>query len=313
MIDSREGLSIAELVFYVPGLFLAAFVAFRHGFGRESGWIFLVILSLIRIIGSICEIVSVSSPSQGVDECYIILASVGLSPLILAMLGLLKRVHQSMSTGSFLPPRILNLLGIIPIVALILAIVGGTDQSSSNPGTVSTGVTLSRVGVVLFMVVFVVLALITLATFFKFRSITSGEDRVLIAIALAVPFLFVRLIYSLLANFSGNPDFNFVTGNVVIEACMDSLMEFVVVILFLGAGLLAPKIPKSNVRPGIAYEEAGMASQGSVQPVYSMNEQRPVRQEYMDTSPHKPQGYERGGRRGRRSRGPIHALINRYT
>ena len=98
MVSSREGLNIAYLIFYIPVLFLAGFVAYRHGFGKQAGWIFLLLLSIIRIIGSIMEIVSVTSPSEGVIEAYIILASVGLSPLILAMLGLLKRVYD----GTFL-------------------------------------------------------------------------------------------------------------------------------------------------------------------------------------------------------------------
>lgn len=171
-----------------------------------------------------------------------------------------------MSTGSFVPSRIFNLLGIVPLVALILAIVGGTDKSSSDTNTVSTGVTLTRVAVVLFMVTFIVAALITITTFFKIRSISSGETRILFALALAIPFLFVRLIYSLLANFSNSSDFNFVIGNVVVEGVMATLMEFVVVILFLGAGLLAPKIPKCNRQQAVAYEEAGLASQGSARP-----------------------------------------------
>ena len=100
MVTSREGLNIAELIFYIPVLFVAGFVAFRHGFGRQAGWIFLLLLSLIRIIGSIMYIVSVTSPSVSVIEGYTILASVGLSPLILAMLGLLKRVYaRSLQTN----------------------------------------------------------------------------------------------------------------------------------------------------------------------------------------------------------------------
>jgi len=92
MVTDREGLSIGTLIFYLPALFITSYVAYKHGFGRQAGWIFLLLLALVRIIGSICEIVSVSSPSQSVITAFVILSSVGLSPLILAMLGLLKRV-----------------------------------------------------------------------------------------------------------------------------------------------------------------------------------------------------------------------------
>ena len=92
MLDSRGGLALAELIFYTPALFVAVLVAVRHGYNRNAGWIFLVLLSLVRIIGSICQLVAQNKPSTGVIEASIILSSVGLSPLILAMLGILSRV-----------------------------------------------------------------------------------------------------------------------------------------------------------------------------------------------------------------------------
>ena len=92
--NAREGLAIAEIVFYVPALCIAAFVAHRHGFKRQDGWIYLVILSLARIIGYGCGLAAQqqSNPSQDLIETATVLSSVGLSPLILAMLGMLSRV-----------------------------------------------------------------------------------------------------------------------------------------------------------------------------------------------------------------------------
>lgn len=93
MITDREGLWIGTLIFYLPALFIASYLAFKHGFGRQAGWLLLILLSLARMVGSICEIVSVSSPSKGVETAFEISSSVGLSSLILAMLALLKRVY----------------------------------------------------------------------------------------------------------------------------------------------------------------------------------------------------------------------------
>ena len=92
MLGARGGLAIAELIFYVPAFFVALWVAFRHGFNRRAGWLFLVILSLVRIVGWSCQLAAQTNPSIGLKEAAIILSSVGLSPLILAMLGLLSRV-----------------------------------------------------------------------------------------------------------------------------------------------------------------------------------------------------------------------------
>ena len=251
-----------------------------------------------------------------------------------------------MSPPSPIQPNIFRLLGLVPIVAVILAIIGGIDQSSSKPSTVSSGVTLVRAGVILFLVIFIIFAAITLATFLKLRALSSGEERLLYALALSIPFILVRLIYSVIVDYAGNPQFNLVTGDVVIQACMASLMEFIVVILYLSAGLVAPKIARSNMEPLVSQGETGYNGQQSgrqhigqenqecqcclVQPVLKymliLNPAYPLHnhregehagsapqyaapsQQYMDMKPQ----YTQGGRRSRR-RGPIRALISRYT
>jgi hypothetical protein len=89
--DAQGGISILELIVYFPALLVATIVCFRHGFGRSSGWIFVLILCLIRIIGACCELATYSSYTKGLLEAVIILEAVGISPLLLATLGLLSR------------------------------------------------------------------------------------------------------------------------------------------------------------------------------------------------------------------------------
>lgn len=89
--DKQAGVSVLELVLYIPSLIVAAVVCKRHGFGRNSGWIFTLILCLVRIIGACCQLATLSSSSKGLIEAVLILESVGLSPLLLATLGLLSR------------------------------------------------------------------------------------------------------------------------------------------------------------------------------------------------------------------------------
>jgi hypothetical protein len=89
--DSHGGISIFELIVYFPALVVAAIVCSRHGFSRSSGWIFVLILSLIRIIGACCQLATYHSETTGLVEAVIILESVGISPLLLATLGVLSR------------------------------------------------------------------------------------------------------------------------------------------------------------------------------------------------------------------------------
>ena len=93
MAITREHIAIAELVVYIPLALITAFIVLRHGFHRQLGWIYLCLFSGIRIAGAVLEILSHNNPDNTSDlEWAVILQSVGLSPLLLASMGLLKRV-----------------------------------------------------------------------------------------------------------------------------------------------------------------------------------------------------------------------------
>lgn len=85
-------MSIVELVIYSPLLVAAALLCQRHGFERSSGWVFILILCIIRITGSACNLVTYSAPSTSLYQAVFILDSIGISPLLFATLGLLTRM-----------------------------------------------------------------------------------------------------------------------------------------------------------------------------------------------------------------------------
>ncbi len=93
--NARGGVSILEVFIFFPSFFIAIWICKRHGFGRSSGWIFTLILCLIRIIGACCQLATYHDQSQGLLETTIILDSVGISPLLLGTLGLLSRRYAN--------------------------------------------------------------------------------------------------------------------------------------------------------------------------------------------------------------------------
>jgi hypothetical protein len=93
MVSTAEAIAYAEICVYVPIFLLTAIVIFRHGFQKQLGWIYLTIFCVVRLAGAIFEIKKVHNPTNKTDiEWSMILQSVGLSPLLMATLGLLKRV-----------------------------------------------------------------------------------------------------------------------------------------------------------------------------------------------------------------------------
>jgi predicted signal transduction protein with EAL and GGDEF domain len=92
MVNARDIVSIVELIFYTPTALFATFICLRHGFHRTSGWIYTLLLCLIRIAGAIAHLIASHNPTVGAVTANIILDSIGISPLLLATLGLLSRL-----------------------------------------------------------------------------------------------------------------------------------------------------------------------------------------------------------------------------
>lgn len=78
---------------YIPVFILTIIVVVRQGFQKQLGWIYLAILCAIRLVGAGFRIESVHNPTNKTDiEWSAILQSVGLSRLLMASMGLLKRM-----------------------------------------------------------------------------------------------------------------------------------------------------------------------------------------------------------------------------
>ena len=93
-LTTREVVAVAELVVYIPALFLALLVCIRNAFVRRMGFLYLIIFSAIRVAGAAVEILSQQNPFNKTDaEWSGILSSIGLSPLLLASIGLLGIVY----------------------------------------------------------------------------------------------------------------------------------------------------------------------------------------------------------------------------
>ena len=90
--DYRDIVNVVELVVYVPTFFTALYVAYRHGISRSSGWVFLVFFALIRIVGAVAFLITLTNHAIGIYITAAICEGIGLSPLIMSSVGLLSRV-----------------------------------------------------------------------------------------------------------------------------------------------------------------------------------------------------------------------------
>jgi hypothetical protein len=92
MMHARDIVAAIELAVYIPAAILAVIICVQHGFNRSSGWVYTLILCIVRTAGASCQFLSRQNHSNGLIEAKIIIESIGLSPLLLATLGLLSRL-----------------------------------------------------------------------------------------------------------------------------------------------------------------------------------------------------------------------------
>ncbi|KAK0385937.1 hypothetical protein NLU13_3751 [Sarocladium strictum] len=234
-LTSAGYVSIAELVIYLPSLFAAAVVTSRHGFRRSSGWIYTLILCVIRIAGAGCQLATYNDHSTGLLTTTAILDLVGISPLLFATLGIMSRFvgfvnargNRIFSTVYF---RVIQLC---ITAALILSITGGTN--SFKNGTYSVQAT-SKVGIAVYLVAFLGISWILLRSFGYRAAVPATETRSLFAVSLAWPLIAVRLAYAVLSTFVNDPTFSSFGGSVAVRVGMAVVEEYLVVIDYIILG-----------------------------------------------------------------------------
>ncbi|KAK9244166.1 hypothetical protein V1506DRAFT_561377 [Lipomyces tetrasporus] len=234
-------IAIAELAVYPIALVISVFNCWRHRSNRRTGWIYLSIFCICRIVASALVIAAEKSsdPSTGVIVAEMIVSNIALTPLLLAALGFLTTSAQ-LTLGETMPKILTKLLHISRLVltaAIVLGIVGGVDLA--NNGASQTGHTLSRVSVILITVVFVFLTFLSL--YFQVFARTQSHSRTLVlGVMVSLPFLLVRIVYSLLYSFSSSTanKFSTLTGDWKIYLGMDVVMEFVVLAVLTATGLV---------------------------------------------------------------------------
>ncbi|ORY19753.1 hypothetical protein BCR34DRAFT_471557 [Clohesyomyces aquaticus] len=237
MFNARGWVSVVELIVFIPALIAAIFVCLRHGFKRSYGWIFTLILCVVRIIGAVCQLLTYNDHSSGLIQTTLIVDSIGLSPLLLATLGLLSRFTDTINVNSTSPftTKHFRLTQLLISIGLILSIVGGTRGTVKPDGTIEIA-TESKAGIGLYIVAYIALAFICLLSIRKVSSVPPTERRVPLAVIAALPFILVRLVYSALSVFIHNHLFNIVNGSVVVLIIMAVAEEFIVVAIYLLLG-----------------------------------------------------------------------------
>jgi hypothetical protein len=92
-ITYRDGIAILQLIIFPIILVAAIFIWKRSGWRVGSKiWRYPVTLSLIRIAGSISSLLSINNNSYNIRVAEAVCQLIGLAPLLLTFIGLLRQM-----------------------------------------------------------------------------------------------------------------------------------------------------------------------------------------------------------------------------
>ncbi|EJD04248.1 uncharacterized protein FOMMEDRAFT_84119 [Fomitiporia mediterranea MF3/22] len=164
----------------------------------------------------------------------------------------------------------LRLIHLAVTAAMVLSIVGAVKSNTTDSGEKQTASTLRKVGGILFAATFVAIILVHLVFWQAQRDLMKYQKTLLKGISCALPFLAIRVLYSVLSAFSppasfgslGSPSgstsglakFNSITGSWQLFLVMAVIMEFIVVATYIFFGLRLP------ISGGVDYESTATSS-----------------------------------------------------
>ncbi|RAH76880.1 hypothetical protein BO86DRAFT_348577 [Aspergillus japonicus CBS 114.51] len=256
-----SGLLIAQLALYAPLTLQTLYLLFRHGRPGLLAWFYLLAFCVLRVTGAA---MGLHDPHNTGAQ---ILSSIGLSPLLLAIDGVLHEARiYCLSPSQRTEWTFMALIHVLVAtgVAMVGAGAGGLLGDTPKPSDLSN----IKVGMVLLEVAWGVLAGWGLWTRWDGRGsgwksgdapagLARREGWVLLTgTLLALPLVEVSVIYMLVAQFTQRADLNPMTGGLAVRVVLGFLPELLAAMVLVVVGIVTRKV--GNAGAGAGAGEAGL-------------------------------------------------------
>ncbi|KAE8366272.1 hypothetical protein BDV27DRAFT_156128 [Aspergillus caelatus] len=236
MTTSTKSLELAQLAFYgiaaIPAIY--CFIAHRkHG---KLGWLYVFVMCGLRLVGNGMLYHALSTTGQPSTPASII-SGIGLSPLLLAALGILRESNHSIQSSL---PAILGPFGLLIPHLVVTGGIGLAASSGKNFHLLEVGLIIFATGW------FIVLGLIIAsAKANSHHRRVDDEKKLLLAVKIAVPLIGVRIVYAIVIAFKYQ---NISGGSLAVKVVFGILPEFLVMISYLSAGLITRHLDRDRVQ-----------------------------------------------------------------
>ncbi|KAF2275742.1 uncharacterized protein EI97DRAFT_378673 [Westerdykella ornata] len=253
-------INIITLIYFFFTTILAIWLVYRQGLGHNYPWVWLTILSLCRLVQVSIDLAATAMyPPETVADSSLqtgvaILTEIGLTPLFMSTASLLNATKRPKGRRM---QWILILLHVPLVVSLILIVAGGIDpHSREGPTFAATDTT--KAGVSLYCACFVILVWATIVIASRVYLATPAEAKILTTVVLSLPFFLVNVVYMMCFAFEslwGSQRFNVISGSVTLQLCMQVIMEYIIVGLYLALGFELPDKASRFAQRAVALSE----------------------------------------------------------
>ncbi|KAG1757967.1 hypothetical protein EDB19DRAFT_78213 [Suillus lakei] len=249
-LNTQGILAAATVAMYIPFLFTSFKVASKSGIWRGR-WTSLLVFCIVRVLGGTFLVVAeeITPVNNGLYTAGYLLEIVGLSPLLLCTLSLLRSIFEG-PDGEPTDNTIFNSFQLSNAAGVLLTVIGIATVSRSSSGSS----TLRKAGFLIFAVLYIALVGICIFLWTQIHLVMKYRKRLLKAISIALPFLAVRTLYGVLStittstftssttssNTSNLAEFNLVTGDWQIYLVMGMLTEYAIVIIYTVSAFVLP-------------------------------------------------------------------------
>ncbi|KAJ5110032.1 hypothetical protein N7532_002677 [Penicillium argentinense] len=236
----RDGIAVAQIVsFSVPLLY-----ALYFRWMRQIGWFCIGVFTLLRIIGASCKLATISNDLQGLWATIFVCESLGMILIIFLLLELLERINKVINVAGkwiFWAPSLITWIDIG------ISIGGWVSIMDVENPLLPTKWSQASMG--LLALIYAYLIGVFVLFWLRRHEYFEEERWALNAVAVCLPLLAIRVIYSLIFIGSSDMTFNAIKGNPTAYLIMTMLPE--VAIICVCTYVIATRISRleGDIRP----------------------------------------------------------------
>jgi len=257
-LSSTSILSCVELALYAILSPPALFIAYRHGRHGLLGYFYLNISIAVRIAAAIAQLIdNNNSPSATPSLAATVLSSIGLSPLLLAVAGILHELHHYLFQASATttaeknkkksrwPLFIQIQIHTFCTVGMVLLILGSIHLAEAKTASdANAAYKLRSAGAVLWFVTWLGMVQYIASLFFHYRRVQHTVPRSVMVLRnwtlIALLFSGAKVVYAAVYTLDhADTAINPITGSFAIKVVLVVGVQFLAVVAMIVGGWMS--------------------------------------------------------------------------